>query len=123
MQEPMNTPLIDSPRYLTVMCPAAKVSSIEKFLQEAGCLYEEMLTPEDIFPDPTPGTILRGFRYREDLTQPEFAKLIGISRRKLSEMENNKRPIDEEMAIKFADFFHTTPDLFRQSEENREQES
>jgi transcriptional regulator with XRE-family HTH domain len=44
------------------------------------------------------GTILRGARYKEDLTQAQLAERLGIPQRHISEMENGKRPIGKEMA-------------------------
>jgi plasmid maintenance system antidote protein VapI len=45
-----------------------------------------------------PGVFLRGGRYREGLTQKQLAVMIGVPQRHISEMENGKRPIGEEMA-------------------------
>jgi DNA-binding XRE family transcriptional regulator len=45
---------------------------------------------------------LRGYRYREDLTQKQFADLAGIPQRHISEMETGKRPIGKERAKKLA---------------------
>ncbi len=47
------------------------------------------------------GKALAGARYREDLTQVQLAKLVGIPQRHISEMENGKRPIGKEMAKRF----------------------
>jgi DNA-binding XRE family transcriptional regulator len=49
-----------------------------------------------------PGVILRGARYRENLTQQELSKLTGIPQRHISEMENGKRPIGRKNAKIFA---------------------
>jgi DNA-binding XRE family transcriptional regulator len=45
---------------------------------------------------------LRGYRYREDLTQKQLADQAGIPQRHISEMENGKRPIGKERAKKLA---------------------
>ena len=50
----------------------------------------------------TPGYYLRGYRLRASLTQAELAGQTEISRRHISEMENNKRAIDETLARKLA---------------------
>ena len=50
----------------------------------------------------TPGYYLRLYRLRADLTQIQLAGQTGISRRHLSEMENNKRTIDKTLARKLA---------------------
>jgi len=44
------------------------------------------------------GKALAGARYREGLTQLKLAEMIGIPQQHISEMENGKRPIDNEMA-------------------------
>jgi predicted transcriptional regulator len=50
-----------------------------------------------------PACVLRGFRYREQLTQIQLAKRLGIRQSHLSEMENAKRPIGKEMARRLAE--------------------
>lgn len=44
------------------------------------------------------GTILKGLRYREDLSQIDFAKKIKVTQSDLSKMENGKRPIGKIVA-------------------------
>jgi len=58
------------------------------------------------------GLILRGSRFKEDVTQKELAEAIGVSQHHISEMENGKRPIGKEMAKRFADFFKVDYRLF-----------
>lgn len=58
------------------------------------------------------GVMLRGSRYKEDITQRELAKAIGISQHHISEMENGKRPIGKEMAKRLAKFFKTDYRVF-----------
>ncbi|PJD94277.1 MAG: hypothetical protein CK424_00175 [Legionella sp.] len=57
----------------------------------------------DLFSDLTqksgePGILLKGLRYRERLSQIEFAKKLNISQTNLSAMENGKRAIGKELA-------------------------
>lgn len=63
-------------------------------------------------PTSSPGTHLRGLRYRGDLTQAQLAELVGIPRHHISEMENDKRPIGKKNARKLADMFKTDPRMF-----------
>jgi DNA-binding XRE family transcriptional regulator len=49
-----------------------------------------------------PAIVLRGLRYRENMTQKELAEKLSIRQHHLSEMENGKRPISKEMAKKLA---------------------
>ena len=58
------------------------------------------------------GVMLRGARYKEDITQRELAIAIGISQHHISEMENGKRPIGKEMAKRLAEFFKTDYRVF-----------
>ena len=58
------------------------------------------LTIEEVFGDEelTGAECLGGLRYREGMTQVEFAKAIGVTQANLSAMENGKRPIGKEIA-------------------------
>lgn len=58
------------------------------------------------------GLALRGSRHKENVSQKELAKAIGISQHHISEMENGKRPIGKEMAKRFAAFFKTDYRIF-----------
>ena len=51
------------------------------------------------------GTLLKGLRYREGLSQIEFAKQLKISQTNLSAMENGRRNIGKELAKRIADIF------------------
>ena len=64
---------------------------------------DELFTLEDVFPDSTPGALLKGARYKEDMTQKRLAEAAGIPRRHISEMENNRRPIGKERARRLAE--------------------
>ena len=55
---------------------------------------------------------LRGLRYREDLTQIEFAEKIGVSQGNLSAMENGRRPIGKEVARRIGEVFGADYRLF-----------
>lgn len=59
------------------------------------------------FPGQSKGSVaLAGYRYRENLTQQKLSELTGIPQRHLSEMENGKRGIGKENAIKLAEALH-----------------
>jgi len=58
------------------------------------------------------GVMLRGCRYKENISQVQLAKAIGISQHHISEMENGKRPIGKAMAKRFAEFFNTNYRIF-----------
>jgi transcriptional regulator with XRE-family HTH domain len=44
------------------------------------------------------GALLKGLRYRENLTQVAFAKKIRVTQANLSNMENGRRPIGKTIA-------------------------
>lgn len=56
----------------------------------------------EVFPDYNSSVALQGARHRENLTQKELARLIGISQTHISEMEHGKRPIGKDMAKRLA---------------------
>ena len=58
------------------------------------------------------GLMLRGSRYKNEVSQRELAKALHISQHHISEMENGKRPIGKEMAKRFAEFFKTDYRVF-----------
>jgi ribosome-binding protein aMBF1 (putative translation factor) len=58
------------------------------------------------------GLMLRGSRFKEEITQENLAKALGISQHHISEMEHGKRPIGKEMAKRFAEFFKTDYRIF-----------
>lgn len=78
--------------------------AIEKFLILSGHDIKvqsedsETISYEDMFPETTAGSRLRGLRYREDLTQKKMAKKLDVKQHHISEMESNKRNITVDMA-------------------------
>lgn len=120
MREHTKTRPIDDSHLLIVSCPAINVDSVMNMLKQNGCAVNDATPDEDeeyveyVPPPPNkaPGIYLRGLRCREDLTQVEFARLVGIPRRHISEMENGKRPIGEENARKFGEAFNIDPRVF-----------
>lgn len=85
--------------------PLSTRDKIEEFFEQFE--DDEFIPVEEAFPelfDPIlgPGRVLKGMRYREELTQKQLAEKLGIRQHHLSEMENGKRPIGKEMAKKLA---------------------
>ena len=54
-----------------------------------------------------PGLMLKGYRYKADMTQKEVAEELGISQHRISELENGKRAVSKRMAHKFGGLFKT----------------
>ena len=53
------------------------------------------------------GLMLRGSRYKAEMTQKEVADALGVSQNHISEMENGKRTIGRVMALRLAKLFNT----------------
>ncbi|MEE9451910.1 MAG: helix-turn-helix transcriptional regulator [Gammaproteobacteria bacterium] len=74
-------------------------------------IYEkELLSPEDVFLNlqekyTKAGAYLKGLRYREGLTQIEFANTIEVTQGDLSKMENGKRNISKKLAQKIGKLY------------------
>ena len=71
---------------------------------------DQYMSIDDLFSDLTqksgePGILLKGLRYREGLSQIEFAKKLNISQTNLSAMENGRRAIGKELSKRIAEFF------------------
>jgi transcriptional regulator with XRE-family HTH domain len=48
------------------------------------------------------GSMMKAFRAREELTQEELAKKLGVTKSYISNIENNREVITVEQAIKFS---------------------
>lgn len=77
----------------------------------------ESITVEEFFDkhfagDSKGAVALKGYRYRENVTQQQLAELTGIPQRHISEMENNKRGIGKDNALKLAKALDTDYRLF-----------
>jgi DNA-binding XRE family transcriptional regulator len=71
---------------------------------------DHYISVDSLFSDLTqksgePGVLLKGLRYREGLSQIEFAKKLNISQTNLSAMENGRRAIGKELSKRIADLF------------------
>ena len=78
---------------------------------------KDYISIEDLFSDLTqgsgePGVLLKGLRYREGLSQIEFAKKLNISQTNLSAMENGRRAIGKELAKRISFIFGLDYRLF-----------
>lgn len=87
---------------LHVTCPQHVYADVMKMLENFDCQVERAIPAEELL-DQTPGTMLRGARFRESMTQAQLASASGIPRRHISDMENNRRPIGKQAARKLAE--------------------
>lgn len=88
----------------TFVIPAVLGRKLEAMLEDA---HEDFIPAEEVLPVlkddvQRPATVLRGLRYRQEMTQKQLADALGIRQHHLSEMENGKRPIGKAMAKKLA---------------------
>lgn len=59
-----------------------------------------------------PGVLLKGLRYREGLSQIDFAKKLNVSQTNLSAMENGRRAIGKELAKRISVLFEVDYRIF-----------
>ncbi len=92
--------------------PDDKISKIQEAVSAILGSENESLPLEEIFPELHQGSAIRGLRLREGLTQEQLARLLGVKRTNLSEMENGKRPIGKNMAKRLAGVLKTDYKIF-----------
>lgn len=79
---------------LRIIGPAQNRARVLEAIESLDFVESDDSVPwEEVFPESSPGTRLRGARYKEGVTQRQLAEMTGIPQRHISEMENNKRPI------------------------------
>lgn len=82
---------------LTVVVPAGRADIVTMAIKEA---LEPNVPADRVFPESSPGKVLRGARGLNEMTQAHLAKLAGVRPAHISDMENGRRPIGKEMAKK-----------------------
>ena len=106
MLEPTREQITDGFVDLSFRVPADKAELVKRVMRalveteeaEGTTEEKEYYTPEEVFGPPSPAKALRGYRYREALTQAQLATLVGISKQNISDMECGRRTIGKEMA-------------------------
>ncbi|MBP2667053.1 MAG: helix-turn-helix domain protein, partial [Firmicutes bacterium] len=83
------------------MVPAPRAAAILELVREYQ--VEENVPADEVLRDVhekygKTGSVIRGFRAREDMTQIELANKLGVTQGDLSKMENGKRPVGKVMA-------------------------
>jgi DNA-binding XRE family transcriptional regulator len=87
---------------------ADNVKRITSYVEsiEPGAISDSITVEEfydQHFPDQSKASVaLKGYRYRENLTQQQLSAMTGIPQRHISEMENGKRIIGVTSAKKLA---------------------
>ncbi|MCL2722595.1 MAG: helix-turn-helix domain-containing protein [Treponema sp.] len=101
---------------LYISCPSSNVVTIKKYLEKHGCVLlddeKEWLNANGLFTDRTPSNMLIGARGKENITQNKLAELTGIPRRHISDMENGRRPIGKQNAMKIGKALNINYQLF-----------
>ena len=87
-----------------ISCPASSANQIKQYLKKQGCLFvndaEEWADAKGLFAERTQSNMLIGARGKENITQVTLSELTGIPRRHISDMENGRRPIGKQNALK-----------------------
>ena len=96
---------------LHVTCPQGAYDDVVRVLKGYDCRVERAIPAEDVL-DQSPAAMLKGARYREDMTQVQLSKTTGIPRRHLSDMENGRRPIGKQTARKLAEVLNVDYRVF-----------
>ena len=82
-------------------------------MNEADAADENELVPADeVFPESSPGRLLRGLRTKEDLTQAQLAEALGIHAHHVSDMERGARNISPAMARKIERLYKVPRQIF-----------
>ncbi len=103
-----------------VLLPKDAANNLLLFIKQCQPALQERensIKIEDIKPkmkDPTLriASILRGARYKENMTQVNLAKKLKITQSDLSKMEHGKRPIGKKLAQRIADILKVDYRIF-----------
>jgi len=89
--------------------PQEKLRAVTQVLEKCSAKHEESVPWRKLFEKSESfkkygeaGTMIRGGRVKEGLTQTQLANKLGITQGDLSKMEHSKRPIGKKMAKKLA---------------------
>jgi DNA-binding XRE family transcriptional regulator len=100
----------------SILCPMSNVSNIQQYLKKHGCVLiddnQKLLDAKGLFAKHTPQNMLIGARGKENLTQEKLSELTGIPRRHISDMENGRRPIGKQNALKLGKAMNINYRLF-----------
>ena len=76
------------------------VKSVEPGEDDGGSITADEFFDKHFAGQSKGSVALKGYRYRENFTQQKLSELTGIPQRHLSEMENGKRGIGKDNALK-----------------------
>ena len=99
-----------------ISCPSSNSNQIRQYLEKHGCVFindgQEWMDAKGLFAERTPANMLIGARGKENFTQIQLSEITGIPRRHISDMENGRRPIGKQNAIKFGKALNINYRLF-----------
>ena len=99
-----------------VSCPAPNAERIKQYLEKNGCVFvdesQEFADAKGLFAERTSANMLIGARGKENITQVQLSELTGIPRRHISDMENGRRPIGKQNALKLGKALNINYQLF-----------
>lgn len=103
-------------RPLLFLVPREKAKSVAELLSDYK-KEDEKIDATEVFPvlkdeKQRPGAMLHGARLKENMTQEQLAKKLGITQANLSKMENGTRAIGKKMALRFSKVLNVDYRLF-----------
>ena len=111
MLEPMKKPHIEE---ATFIGPHKALRKLRTYARQLGLkeVDDSMPWKEALAESTSPGTILKGARLKEGLTQKELANATGIPQSHISAMENDKMTIGKERAKRLSLALHVDYRIF-----------
>ena len=101
---------------ILVACPMLNADNVKQYLEKHGCIFvddgQDWIDAKGLFAERTPANMLIGARGKENITQIQLSKLTGIPRRHISDMENGRRPIGKQNALKLEKALNISYRLF-----------
>ena len=101
---------------ILVSCPVIKENHVKQYLEKNVCFYideeQEWADARGLFAQRSSANMLIGARGKENITQIKLSKLTGIPRRHISDMENGRRPIGKQSALKLGKALNISYRLF-----------
>ena len=99
-----------------ISCPASNSIQVKQYLEKHGCKLiddgQDWMDAKGLFAERTSANMLVGARGKENITQMQLSELTGIPRRHISDMENGRRPIGRQNALKFGKALNISYRLF-----------
>lgn len=75
---------------------------LERHSEEEGSIAWEDLAKNRLAKYKKAGLVLRGIRYRENLSQKQLAEMSGVSQNEISKIENGKRAVGQRVGKRLA---------------------